>query len=234
MIPWLDDDTPFPPLDTALSEPNGLLVAGGDLTPQRILSAYRQGIFPWFSPGDPILWWSPDPRMVLFPDEFRLSRSLRKRLKRSDFIVSINLAFESVMRACATTPRPGQNGTWITQEMLNAYVTLHKSGHAHSVECWDSATGHLVGGLYGVSIGKMFYGESMFSHATDASKAAFAHLIAVLQSQNAPIIDCQMKTDHLTSLGGRDIPRAEFTGHLTCATAQSPLQWPHGPLALHW
>lgn len=208
MIPWLDSDKTFPPLESALREPNGLLAAGGDLSPQRLLAAYTRGIFPWYSPGQPILWWSPDPRMVLFPDELKISRSLAKRLKRDDYEVRFDSAFRAVMQACSSTPREGQAGTWIVPEMIEAYCQLHHLGYAHSAETWID--GKLVGGLYGVGIGRMFYGESMFHHVTDASKIAFVHLIRQLQKQGCGMIDCQMHTPHLESLGAREIPRREF------------------------
>ena len=207
MIALLHDDTPFPPVEQALRSPNGLLAAGGSLTPARLLDAYRHGIFPWFNPGDPILWWSPDPRMVLFPEEFKMSRSLRKTLRSGVYEVRADTAFEQVMRACAA-PRDAQGGTWITEDMITAYVRLHWMGVAHSVETWRQD--ELVGGLYGVSIGRMFYGESMFSRSTDASKVALAHLAAQLRRWGYGMIDCQMHTAHLASLGAREIPRAEF------------------------
>jgi leucyl/phenylalanyl-tRNA--protein transferase len=244
MIPWLDDDTPFPPIETALAEPegpNGLLAAGGDLSPMRILDAYRQGIFPWFSPGDPILWWSPDPRMVLFPEEFRLSRSLRKRLRRGEFEVRIDTAFRQVMTLCARTPREGQSGTWITRDMITAYTRLHELGCAHSVEAWTTGTPdgdgrkpRLVGGLYGMAIGRMFYGESMFSLATDASKAAIAYLVRFLHQHGYGLIDCQMNTEHLASLGAREIPRAEFLHRLDALATRPAMDWPAGVLAFEW
>ncbi len=207
MIPILKSNDAFPPVARALTQPNGLLAAGGDLSASRLLEAYRNGIFPWFSPGDPILWWSPDPRMVLLPSEFKLSASLRKTLKRGNFEVRSNHAFEQVVRACAA-PRKGENGTWIVEEMVAAYCELHRLGHAHSVEVWME--GQLVGGLYGVAIGKMFYGESMFSRRTDGSKIAFAHMVRQLKRWGFGMIDCQMHTPHLASLGAREIPRAEF------------------------
>ncbi len=207
MLPWLTTQTPFPPPDSALTEPNGLLAAGADLSPKRLLTAYRQGIFPWFGPGEPILWWSPDPRMVLVPDEFRLSRSLAKRLRRRDYEVRVDTAFEAVMRACAE-PRPGQRGSWIVDEMIQAYCRLHALGYAHSIETWQG--GELVSGLYGVAIGRMFYGESMFTRVTDGSKIAFAHLVAQLRRWDFGLIDCQMETAHLASLGARPISRQEF------------------------
>ncbi len=207
MIPWLDPDDPFPPVSRALRQPNGLLAAGADLSTDRLLTAYRLGIFPWYSDGEPLLWWSPDPRMVLFPAELNLSRSLRKRLRARAFDVRADTAFEVVMRACAA-PRAGQPGTWITGEMVAAYRVLHECGHAHSVEAW--LNGELVGGLYGVAIGRMFYGESMYTRATDASKVALAHLVRQLSRWNFGLIDCQMKTPHLARFGAREIPRAEF------------------------
>jgi leucyl/phenylalanyl-tRNA--protein transferase len=207
MIQLLQADKPFPPVTQALSHPNGLLAAGGDLSSARLLDAYRHGIFPWFGAGDPILWWSPDPRMVLIPAEFKCSNSLRKTLRRGAFQLRSDTAFEQVMRACAA-PRHGQDGTWIQEEMVRAYCELHRLGCAHSVETWMD--GELVGGLYGISIGKMFYGESMFSRRTDASKIALAHLCAQLQRWDFGMIDCQMNTPHLASLGAREIPRKEF------------------------
>ena len=207
MIPWLDGDTPLPPVESALREPNGLLAAGGELTPARLLDAYRHGVFPWFSPGQPILWWSPDPRMVMHPEEFRLSRSLARVIRNGGFEVRLDTAFETVMRACAA-PRPGQDGTWIQEDMIEAYCALHELGYAHSFEAW--LDGELVGGLYGVAVGRMFYGESMFSRTSNASKVALAHLVRQLERWDFPLIDCQMNTAHLASLGARDIPRAEF------------------------
>ncbi len=222
MIPWLQDDAPFPPLSSALADPNGLLAAGGELSAARLLEAYRSGIFPWYSDGQPVLWWSPDPRMVLIPAAFAPKRSLAKVLRNKDYEIRCDSAFETVMRACAGTPRDGQDGTWITEAMIAAYVRLHAAGHAHSVETWID--GELMGGLYGLGIGRMFYGESMFSHATDASKIAFAHLCAFLTQQECGMIDCQMNTGHLASLGGHEIPRAQFVEQLaalTCAPAMT-------------
>jgi leucyl/phenylalanyl-tRNA--protein transferase len=211
VIPWLSDSFPFPAVETALREPNGLLAAGGDLMPARLLDAYRHGIFPWFSPGDPILWWSPDPRMVLVPAEFKLSRSLARVIRNSGFEVRMDTSFETAMRACAA-PRAGQSGTWIQEDMIAAYCALHRLGYAHSVETWRD--GELVGGLYGISIGRMFYGESMFSREANASKVALAHLARQLERWGFGLIDCQMNTPHLASLGAREIPRAEFVGRL--------------------
>ena len=212
MIPWLNPEDPFPPLSTALKDPSGLLAAGADLSPERLIQAYRQGIFPWFSNGDPILWWSPDPRMVLFPSELKVTRSLEKALRNRDYEVRVDTRFGAVMSACAKAPREGQNGTWITDEMINAYCALHSQGLAHSVETWID--GELAGGLYGIALGQAFYGESMFARATDASKIAFVHLVRQLQRWQFGIIDCQMRTDHLTRFGAREIPRSEFSALL--------------------
>ena len=212
MIPWLESADTFPPLELALSEPNGLLCAGGDLSPQRLINAYSQGIFPWYAKGEPILWWSPNPRMVLVPSEFKLSRSLLRTLRVGRYHVRLDRDFPSVIRACAEARRKGQAGTWITSEMQSAYLTLHELGYAHSVETWiDDA---LVGGLYGLAIGKMFYGESMFSLVSDASKIALAHLVRYLKAQGFGLIDCQMNTPHLASLGAREIPRSDFITRL--------------------
>lgn len=208
----LESNTPFPPLSHALKNPNGLIAIGGDLTPQRLLDAYRHGIFPWFSEGEPILWWSPDPRMVLFPPELKISRSLAKRLKRQDYVVRFDTDFRAVMQACSQTPRDGQPGTWIVPEMIDAYCQLHELGYAHSVETWID--GKLVGGLYGVKLGNMFYGESMFHHVTDTSKIAFVHLVRWLQQIDVGMIDCQMHTPHLATFGAREIPRNMFAAKL--------------------
>jgi leucyl/phenylalanyl-tRNA--protein transferase len=213
MIPWLNTDEAFPPLAKALREPNGLLAAGADLSPERLLAAYRQGIFPWYSPGQPILWWSPDPRMVLFPSELKVSRSLAKRMRKDDYEIRFDTAFRQVMLQCALTERPGQDGTWITSDIVEGYCRLHALGHAHSVETWME--GKLVGGVYGVAIGRMFYGESMFHHVTDASKLAFVHLVRRLHDQGFGMLDCQMKTTHLASLGAREVSRDEFSQRLS-------------------
>ena len=220
MLPLLQHDISFPPVARALLSPNGLLAAGGDLSSARLLEAYRNGIFPWFSEGEPILWWSPDPRMVLFPAEFRIAHSLRKTLRRHAHEVRFDTAFEQVMRACAA-PREGQHGTWIHEEMIAAYCELHRMGYAHSVETWMN--GELVGGLYGMALGRMFYGESMFSRKTDASKIALAHLSAQLDRWNFGMIDCQMNTPHLSSLGAREIPRKEFITRLQDLINYSPV-----------
>ncbi len=207
MIPWLGPESPFPPLEAALLRPNGLLAVGGDLSPSRLIEAYRHGIFPWFNEGEPILWWSPDPRMVLFPQELKISRSLRKTLKRGNYEIRADSVFKQVMEACAA-PRGEHTGTWIHAEMIAAYGRLYEMGMAHSMETWIE--GELVGGLYGVGQGKMFFGESMFSRVSDASKIAFVHLVAQLQRWGFEMIDCQMKTEHLASLGAREISRNEF------------------------
>ena len=211
MLAWLKIDEPFPPVELAMREPNGLLCAGLDLSPERILDAYRHGIFPWFCPGEPVLWWSPDPRMVLVPSEIKISRSLRQRMKRGGYEIRVDTCFREVMQACAS-PRAGQSGTWIVPAMLNAYTRLHQLGYAHSIETWMD--GELVGGLYGIAIGRMFYGESMFSRQTDASKLALVHLCRQLDAWGFGLIDCQMETAHLASMGARPIPRAEFIQEL--------------------
>ncbi|RRV57882.1 leucyl/phenylalanyl-tRNA--protein transferase [Stutzerimonas stutzeri] len=208
MLTWLKrDDLSFPPLETALREPNGLLAAGGDLRPERLLAAYRHGCFPWYQEGQPLLWWSPDPRTVLFPDELHVSRSLRKRMRNGDYRVTFDTAFAEVIQGCAG-PRSYADGTWITTPMQDAYVRLHEMGVAHSVEVWQQ--GQLVGGLYGLAMGELFFGESMFSRATDASKVGFVTLVERLREWGFALIDCQMPTRHLESFGARSIPRAAF------------------------
>jgi leucyl/phenylalanyl-tRNA--protein transferase len=219
MIPWLEPQDEFPPVEAALREPNGLLAAGDDLSRDRLLDGYRRGIFPWFNDGDPVLWWSPDPRMVLFLDELHVSRSLGKVLRSGRFTVTFDRAFAEVMQGCAA-PRDGEDGTWITPEMSQAYCGLHEQGYAHSVEVWHG--GALVGGLYGVSLGRMFFGESMFSRQPDASKVALAHLVRLLGPWGFRLIDCQMATAHLASLGARQIPRAEFVAHVLALVAEPP------------
>ena len=230
MIPWLEGAPGFPPLERALTEPNGLLAAGGALDPQWLLTAYRQGIFPWFNPGEPILWWSPDPRLVLLPEAFRISRSLRKTLRRRLFELRVDSAFSAVIEACAA-PRAPAAGTWISAEMRAAYLTMHELGYAHSVECWRD--GRLVGGLYGMALGRVFFGESMFSVATDASKVALAHLVRFLRAQGYVIIDCQMKTAHLMSMGAREIARQQFRDILDqhACTLQPLHRWPAESMA---
>ena len=211
MLPWLGPDDPFPPIERALKEPNGLLCAGADLSLERLVEAYRSGIFPWFSGSEPILWWSPDPRMVLFCDELRISRSLAKNMRNKGYVVQIDSAFRDVLAGCAS-PRRGEAGTWLGDDMRAAYARLHRAGYAHSFECWHE--GALVGGLYGVAVGRMFYGESMFSRATDASKVALVALVEELRQRGFPLIDCQVRTPLLAQLGAREIPRREFLRRL--------------------
>jgi len=223
MIRWLGPSDPFPPVDTALTEPNGLLAAGGDLTPERLLEAYTRGIFPWSADDEPMLWWSPDPRMVLFLGELRVSRSLRRRIRSAEFRVTADIAFHDVVAGCADPRRDG-DGTWITRDIADAYKALHRRGYAHSIETW--AGDALVGGLYGVSIGRMFYGESMFARASDASKIALAFLVRQLARWRFEMIDCQMSTTHLASLGAREIPRRAFLSRLRTLTAADPVPAP--------
>ncbi|GAA5169952.1 MULTISPECIES: leucyl/phenylalanyl-tRNA--protein transferase [Halomonadaceae] len=223
MLPWLPaHPVRFPDLDLALDEPNGLLAAGGALTSEWLVAAYRRGVFPWFSDGQPILWWSPDPRMVLFPDEVRVRRSLAKRLRNAGFEITRDQAFDTVIAACAGL-RSGAEGTWITAPMQAAYQRLHRLGHAHSVEVWRG--GRLVGGLYGVALGHAFFGESMFSRESDASKVALVHLARHLQASGGGLIDCQMHTPHLASLGGRDIARDRFLVYLEQYAGKPALSW---------
>jgi leucyl/phenylalanyl-tRNA--protein transferase len=209
LIPWLDDSGAFPAVERALHRPNGLLAAGGDLSSERLLRAYRLGIFPWYSEGEPILWWSPDPRMVLFPSEFKIARSLAKTLRKPGYETRADTAFEEVINACSE-PRPRQRGTWITAQMKQAYIRLHELGVAHCVETWLDA--ELVGGLYGIALGRVFFGESMFSRASDASKIALVALVQQLRQWQFGLIDCQMNTPLLASFGAREIPRSQFTG----------------------
>jgi len=216
MIPWLEAHTPFPDVSEALTtDAPGLLAAGADLSPQRLLLAYRNGIFPWFSEGQPILWWSTDPRMVLMTEHFRISDSLKKTLRKVQrdprYQVRFDSAFEDVMRACAA-PRKDGPGTWISEDIIAGYGGLHKLGYAHSSELW--LDGQLVGGAYGVCIGRMFYGESMFARVTDGSKVALAYLVHFLRLHGVTMIDCQQETGHLASLGAAPIPREQFLAHL--------------------
>ncbi|MGB2818602.1 MAG: leucyl/phenylalanyl-tRNA--protein transferase [Burkholderiaceae bacterium] len=234
MIPWLAAGQPFPPVRAALAHPNGLLAASRSLSVDRLLDAYKHGIFPWYSAGEPVLWWSPDPRMVLFTDEFRVSRSFGKTLRRvargGTVELRANSAFEAVMRACAA-PRGAEAGTWITAEMIAAYTELHRLGVAVSIETWSN--GELVGGLYGLSLGRMFYGESMFARSTDASKIALAALVRLLLGEKVRVIDCQQNTRHLASLGAREIGRADFLAHVKTAVECAPIDWQaymHRPL----
>lgn len=211
-LPWLDQDTPFPDTSEALDDPNGLIAAGGDLSPERLLSAYKKGIFPWFSDDQPILWWTPSPRAVLKPENIHISKSLKKRIKRDDFKITADQAFDEVMFNCAHIERHNQDGTWITDDMLFAYQQLYLKGHAHSLEVWQDEK--LVGGLYGIAIGKVFFGESMFSHATDASKLAFVALAQRCQAWGFAIIDCQVTNPHLLSMGVTEIEREQFEHYL--------------------
>ena len=223
-IPWLGRRDPFPPVEEALDEPNGLLAAGGDLSPERLIDAYTRGIFPWFNDEDPVLWWSPDPRMVLFPRELHVSRSLRRVIRSGQFAVTLDRAFTDVVEGCAA-PRANQDGTWITDDMALAYSRLAELGYAHSVEVWEGEA--LVGGLYGVAVGRVFYGESMFSRTNNASKVALAYLARQLERWKFVLIDCQMATGHLASLGAREIPRAEFPRGVRLGTAEPgvPAPW---------
>ena len=208
----------------ALRRPNGLLAAGGGLSVRRLVDAYARGCFPWFSEGEPVLWWSPDPRMVLVPRQLHVPRSLARRIRRGDISITADMAFGDVMTACAE-PRDDQGGTWITEEMIAAYRALHGAGHAHSIEAWQD--GLLVGGLYGVSLGRAFFGESMFTRVPDASKVALVTLVAQLQRWGFGVIDCQMKTEHLARFGAREIPRAAFVRQLDVLVAQPapPAPW---------
>ena len=209
----IEGNCKFPPISSALTEPNGLIAIGGNLSAARLLEAYKQGIFPWFNAGEPVMWWSPNPRMVLFPAELKISVSLKKSLKKQMFELRINTAFREVITACSHTPRHSQAGTWISTEMVEAYCELHRLGFAISAESW--LDNKLVGGCYGVKICNMFYGESMFHHVTDASKVAFVRLVNHLKNQSVGMIDCQMKTALLASFGGREIEREEFMQNLT-------------------
>jgi leucyl/phenylalanyl-tRNA--protein transferase len=222
MIPFLGPTDPFPPVDRALDDPNGLLAAGGDLSTARLVAAYSRGIFPWFNDGDPILWWSPDPRMVLSTGAFHVSHSLRKRVKKRDFTVTADTAFAQVLDECAA-PRPGDAGTWLTPPMKQAYTALHRGGLAHSIEVWID--GRLAGGIYGVAIGRMFFGESMFSRQPDGSKIAMAHLARQLARWGFPWIDCQLETGHLVSLGAQPMPRRIFVAEVARLIAEPAPSW---------
>ncbi|WP_258128803.1 leucyl/phenylalanyl-tRNA--protein transferase [Achromobacter anxifer] len=234
-LPWLAVDTPFPPAEFALADPDGLLAAGADLSTQRLIAAYSNGIFPWYSEGEPILWWSPDPRMVLAVKDFAPSHSLRKLLRQiasqehaaPRVQVRVDTAFATVMAQCAA-PRDGQPGTWITAAMQQAYRAWHEAGYVHSIETWID--GELAGGLYGISLGRMFFGESMFTRVPNASKIALAYLVRYLAAHGVERIDCQQQTRHLASLGARPIPRAAFLEHVRAATAQSAVPWVRGTL----
>lgn len=211
-VPHLGEGCAFPPCSAALKEPNGLLAIGGDLSPARLLDAYRHGIFPWFSDDEPIMWWSPSPRMVLFPEKIKVARSLKKVINKQLFDIKFNTAFKSVMQACSQVVRPDQNGTWITQMMIDAYCTLHEMGYAMSAEAWQE--NKLVGGCYGIKIGNIFFGESMFHHVNDASKVAFVQLVQHLQASGVIMIDCQMNTPHLARFGAEEINRTNFEQQL--------------------
>lgn len=223
VIPALGPRDPFPPLQRALRRPNGLLAAGRNLSVETLVEAYAQGIFPWFSEGEPILWWSPDPRMVLFPKELHVAKSLARRMKRDDHRVTADTAFGAVIRACAA-PRDAEAGTWINRRMIVAYERLHAAGVAHSIEVWMER--ELMGGLYGVALGRAFFGESMFSRRTDASKIALVHLVRQLGAWGFGLIDCQMKTGHLASFGAREIPRAEFAARVRTLVEETPVPAP--------
>ena len=243
MLTWITGDEPLPPAAAAMGpedEVPGLVAAGGRVTPARLEEAYRKGIFPWYSPGQPVLWWSPDPRMVLPVSAFRLTRSLRKTLRRFSedprCELRVDSACERVIRACADTPRHGQDGTWIVPAMIDAYVAWHRQGRVHSVETWID--GQLMGGLYGVAIGRMFFGESMFAWATDASKIALAALVCLCREHGVPLVDCQQNTAHLASFGAHEISRTAFQAHLRTVLAEPDIAdwtydatlWRHLPL----
>lgn len=221
VLAWLEKNDPFPPVERALKEPAGLLCAGGDLSVERLLAAYRLGIFPWFSRGEPVLWWSPDPRMVLYTEELKVPRSLAKSARNKGYELRVDSAFERVLQGCAQRAE----GTWLGEEMQNAYLALHRAGYAHSFETWRE--NDLVGGLYGVALGRMFYGESMFSRSTDASKVALVRLVQFLENRGFPLIDCQMHTGLLASLGAREIPRRAFLRALSTLVnyAEPPEVW---------
>ncbi|MGF6295044.1 leucyl/phenylalanyl-tRNA--protein transferase [Paraburkholderia youngii] len=237
MVPWLGADDPFPPVERALGAASGapgLLAASGDLLPSRLIDAYRRGIFPWYSDGQPVLWWSPDPRMILRPAEFKLSPSLRKTLKRmlrdDAWEIRVDQDFAAVMRACAQAPRRGQRGTWITADVVEAYSSLHRLGDAHSIETWFE--GKRVAGLYGVSLGRMFFGESMYTDVTDGSKMALAALVGHLRRHEIEMIDCQQNTSHLASLGGREIARKAFVAHVRASVGAPAIPWGFDKTAL--
>jgi leucyl/phenylalanyl-tRNA--protein transferase len=222
MVPWIEAAQDFPPVIAALTEPNGLLCAGADLSPETIIAAYSRGIFPWFSDGQPILWWSPDPRMVLIPGEFKISKSLAKTVNRGAFEIRVDTAFTDVISGCAE-PRSKDGGTWILPEMRVAYGQLNALGIAHSIESWRD--GELVGGLYGLALGRMFFGESMFARQTDASKVALVALIDKLKRDGFELIDCQQETRHLASFGARPIPRRDFVQRLKELINLEPSAW---------
>lgn len=224
---WLNpDDYNFPEPEDALSVPNGLLALGGDLKPERLLAAYRHGIFPWYEADQPILWWSPNPRMVLYPHEFHIARSLQKVIKRQHFTVTLDMNFRAVIQSCAGKNIQNRDGTWITDDMQNAYIELHENGWAHSLEVWQAEK--LVGGLYGIAMGTVFFGESMFSTLSNASKVGFVHLVSILKERGFSLIDCQIASKHLAGFGAREISRADFIRHL-----QKAIPADHSP-AVSW
>lgn len=226
MVPRLRPTDPLPPAESALAEPNGLVAVGGGLAVPRLLEAYAKGLFPWFDDGDPVLWWSPDPRLILPTDAVHVSRSLARRLRRGDLRVTADRAFADVLAACAAPRRDDDGRTWITADMRRAYEALHRHGAAHSLEVWDGA-GALVGGIYGVALGRAFFGESMFSRVPDASKVAIVHLARQLARWGVPFIDCQVRSAHLVSLGAVELPRREFLRQITALVAQPgpPSPW---------
>ena len=222
MIPFLGPADPFPPVEQALDNPEGLLAAGGSLTTKRLVEAYRCGIFPWFNEGDPILWWSPDPRTILRPSRVHVSHSLKKRLKKGAYFVTFDRVFARVLDGCAA-PRPGDNGTWLSAAMRRAYSSLHNAALAHSIEVWMD--GELAGGIYGVAIGRMFFGESMFARRTDASKIGIVTLAAQLDRWAFPLIDCQLETAHLLSLGAEHLPRRRFVAEISRLVREPAPSW---------
>jgi len=227
MIPWLDPDAPphhFPPVERALRHPNGLLCAGGDLGPERLVAAYARGLFPWYSEGEPILWWSPDPRMVFEPGRVHVSRRLARSIRSTSWCVTVNRAFEAVIRACAA-PRPDQAGTWIDQRMIEAYVVLHRRGDAHSLEVWNGDD--LVGGIYGVAIGRVFFGESMFHRASNASRMALVALAELLDRCGYRLLDGQVESTHLAQMGAFKLPRSEFLRIVESASQEEPTDKEH-------
>ncbi|TFG61615.1 MAG: leucyl/phenylalanyl-tRNA--protein transferase [Spirochaetales bacterium] len=227
-FPWLDEDARFSFPDLEGATPEGIVASGGNLSPGMLISAYSQGIFPWFSQGEPILWWSPDPRCVLFPEDIHVSKSMNKIFNQNRFGFTMDTCFSRVIDLCQTTFRLGQNGTWITKDMRKAYVRFHELGYAHSMEVWQN--GGLVGGLYGVALGSCFFGESMFSHVSNASKAGLVKLAAFLIMHNFSVIDCQVYTPHLASMGARSITRKAFISLLNNCTRQTTLRGPWASL----
>ena len=226
-LTWLDPSKlEFPPVEQAMQDPDGLLAVGGDLSKERLLLAYSKGIFPWYEDDQPLLWWSPDPRAVIEPQNVKISRSLRKKLRKQEFEVRVDTAFDDVVKRCQN-PRAYSNETWITNEMRQAYLALHRDGYAHSIECYQDK--ELVGGLYGVSIGRLFFGESMFHAATDASKVAFVALCRLLRQQGCPLVDCQMPNPHIMSLGVETITRSEFMLHLLNNNKLKSNEWINWP-----